>query len=57
MQLTHSHEGWNSPYRIARSAILNGEPIPVDAQIKLAAQGVDVGALEQRLIQAQERRD
>ena len=42
-----------NPFLIARTAVLNGEPIPADVQIKLAAQGVDVGALESRLIQAQ----
>lgn len=55
MQNTPSHDE-NSPFRIARRAVMNGEPIPADVHIKLAAQGVDVGALEYRLIQTMELR-
>ncbi len=35
--------------RIARAAILNGEPIPPTSAAILEARGINVGELEQRL--------
>ncbi len=37
--------------RIARAAILNGEPIPPTSAAILEARGINVGELEQRLRQ------
>lgn len=38
--------------RMARAAVLNGAPIPAQIQAQLEARGIDVGALEQRLLQS-----
>ncbi len=40
--------------RIARAAILNGVPIPAVTIAVLQSQGVDVGALENRVLATQE---
>lgn len=39
----------DNPWRAAREAVLNGQPIPASTSAALEARGVDVGALEQRL--------
>lgn len=36
--------------RVARAAILNGSPIPAVTEAILRSRGVDVGALEQRVL-------
>lgn len=48
----HTQQQLSDPYRIARAAVLNGEQIPSATQATLEARGVDVGALEQRLKEA-----
>lgn len=39
----------NSPERLARAAILNGQPVPPTVTAQLEARGVNVGELERRL--------
>lgn len=46
----------NNDLRRVRANVLAGNPIPADVYARLIAAGVDVGALENRLIQAQEFR-
>lgn len=40
-----------NPLRLARLLILTGRPLPIDLTTTLVAMGVDVAALEQRLVQ------
>lgn len=49
MQVKHT-----TPAREARAAILAGQPVPARVAAALEAQGVDVGALEQRIRQSRE---
>lgn len=56
MHLTPSRDPQDNALRAARTAVLNGEPIPTVIQERLYARGIDVSALEQRLIQTQEFR-
>lgn len=53
MQILPSPE-LNNPLRLARSAILNGVPVPQTVQAQLEAQGIDVGALQTRLMESME---
>ena len=56
MHLTPSRDPQDNALRAARAAVLSGEPIPTLVQERLYARGIDVSALEQRLIQTQEFR-
>lgn len=38
-----------SPDRIFRTAVLNGDPVPEKARVFLEARGIDTAALEARL--------
>jgi hypothetical protein len=54
MQTSPSHSSLRDPQRIARHAILNGIPIPPRTAAQLEALGIDVGALERRIIMSME---
>jgi hypothetical protein len=56
MPNTHLPEPQRQPEHIAREAVLSGQRIPVAVQAQLEARGIDVGALEQRLIAQQQWR-
>jgi hypothetical protein len=42
----------DNPFREARAAVLAGKPIPATTSATLESRGVDVGALEQRIKEA-----
>lgn len=57
MQNTHLPEmqEHDAPLIAARRYVLMGHRIPARTQAQLEARGIDVGALEQRLIEQQQR--
>lgn len=47
----------NAPLKLARAMVMQGKRIPVTVQAHLEALGMDVGALEQRLIEQQRQQE